>query len=1167
MDPPVPKKRQEVMQIPVPAPRRHLPPALPTSDVPTSSNSDNRSSIVGSALVAKDKINKGMLLGAKLAKQVVEQGMPGKKLNVKPPSKIVVTNPLEEVAPPDLSVFEKIRFHSPMIENQDSDEDPIYSYVEFAKRPQKKDDSNLYDIISFPSQRLSHQINDAFESASSSDNFSNALRTGSANTSFNDLTVANKKRKEAASSKNQYENFHLNIPPSNYESLHDYKTPTPKAVKQSHVNDLNPSNEVNAFPILKYEHNSENIVNLNGSNSHVLDSNANAVNSLFENPLQPRSSNDFANFNLNLPSKIYNDSKKYENFTPTRNTNKSRSANAEATKSTILEFDPILKYDTAKSNKSKTNEMLLMEAFLLGFCNDNEVNVDDNLSEASENELFGENSDIYMSPPTPPERNDSLNVNTAEFKDELFKSALNESSTKPEWFLYDDMDPATTPSQARDRRSSKSNVFMKRFSSMLKIVPETATQIKKRFDIASEASGKIEKPPMSGTNISHRGNMMRSLSAPMEELFKNHQMRLCVLSNQILYCYSDSTSSSVKETYNLKSFYSIQVIKILSANCHHFQITYYNPSLYSNRNTITFGCYTPTERSEWMMKIVQVATTMFPTHLISNYTRFGWCYLKGNISQQWESGWILLARRFIYYHTTHDTSTHDLDLRKAKSVVLQKEDGDVQTEDGPAIILDFQNQTLYLKMGCSAETKMWKRIIKTIAINNGRCLHQQQLTKDDIPVIVQKCINFVCCYGSLSVGIYRRSGRLSAVNSLLELFNKDAWAHHLSDKDFCEHDIAAVLKAFFRNLPEPLIPVDFQAPLCRVSDFADEKKKVDAYQKILSKLQVITRSTLKVIIGHLNFISSFSDENLMNVENISSIWTPTLIPSCDSDASSFQRANQVIKDLIYFYVRIYNPSDLELQRESSILNVLRKYKEINTPIPQQPSGQFHVWIRIDNGKEEDVVNVSVGPTQTCGDICLQLSSKVKMEPHTLCLEEVVCEQKLRRPIHHSEIVLDVVFNWGNWDQCDRKENSLLLCENKFLKKISNIQKHMVRPVHLKKEFKYADDKTKTFKTCTFELTESLLRCYKGKNSEIVLEDWKIRDVRWYIGHESKRNPNSEWSITLLKHKNKCSRSKGRPWFGHIIAGQNMDDMRLLIACFLHSKHPHDLIPDVQLVVT
>lgn len=39
-------------------------------------------------------------------------------------------------------------------------------------------------------------------------------------------------------------------------------------------------------------------------------------------------------------------------------------------------------------------------------------------------------------------------------------------------------------------------------------------------------------------------------------------------------------------------------------------------------------------------------------------------------------------------------------------VLQNDENGDVQVEEGPVLILDFQNKTLYLKMGCSAETKV-----------------------------------------------------------------------------------------------------------------------------------------------------------------------------------------------------------------------------------------------------------------------------------------------------------------------------------------------------------------------------------------------------------------------------------------------------------------------------
>lgn len=63
---------------------------------------------------------------------------------------------------------------------------------------------------------------------------------------------------------------------------------------------------------------------------------------------------------------------------------------------------------------------------------------------------------------------------------------------------------------------------------------------------------------------------------------------------------------------------------------------------------------------------------------------------------------------------------------------------------------------------------MWKRIVKAMAINNGRCLHQQQLTKDDIPVVVQKCINFVCCYGKFFLLLcYKSVVKLAEVSNLI----------------------------------------------------------------------------------------------------------------------------------------------------------------------------------------------------------------------------------------------------------------------------------------------------------------------------------------------------------------------------------------------------------------
>ena len=60
---------------------------------------------------------------------------------------------------------------------------------------------------------------------------------------------------------------------------------------------------------------------------------------------------------------------------------------------------------------------------------------------------------------------------------------------------------------------------------------------------------------------------------------------------------------------------------------------------------------------------------------------------------------------------------------------------------------------------------------------------------------------------------------------------------------------------------------------------------------------------------------------------------------------------------------------------------------------------------------------------------------MKVEPHLLCLQEVVCKEALMRPMHHSERVLETVLRWGYWDETDRKDNYLLLSTNSVIREV------------------------------------------------------------------------------------------------------------------------------------
>lgn len=68
-------------------------------------------------------------------------------------------------------------------------------------------------------------------------------------------------------------------------------------------------------------------------------------------------------------------------------------------------------------------------------------------------------------------------------------------------------------------------------------------------------------------------------------------------------------------------------------------------------------------------------------------------------------------------------------------------------DSGPLMLVDTPDQALYLQMDLTRETKAWKHIIKAAAVENGPTLDDQQLTKDGVPTIVDKCINFIYAHG------------------------------------------------------------------------------------------------------------------------------------------------------------------------------------------------------------------------------------------------------------------------------------------------------------------------------------------------------------------------------------------------------------------------------------
>jgi hypothetical protein len=348
----------------------------------------------------------------------------------------------------------------------------------------------------------------------------------------------------------------------------------------------------------------------------------------------------------------------------------------------------------------------------------------------------------------------------------------------------------------------------------------------------------LPKPAMTDRLISHGGPLLKLPSGVMEDLLKELSPRTALLRDKIFYTFQDTLRQIQKEQIQLRFVTSIQSVQHQKFNndtdIHCFEINFAlpkvssanaaNQALCSNpnmvmsttdcgnikttRSSFIFAVYKVTERNLWMQKLLESMTSAFPPAQTAEYTRAGWCYMKKSVTSEWCGAWIVLSKRKLILHSSNETRLEVLDLRKMRCIGLAEADESIRNlhvEKGSLMLIDCPPYTMYFIMSSPRDTKTWRLLIKEAAHANGSTLKNQQLTKDNVPVLVDKCINFVYTHGSMSEGIYRKSGSATQVQKLLTLFKQDAFSLQLIRTEYNEHDVSSALKKFMRELPEPLI--------------------------------------------------------------------------------------------------------------------------------------------------------------------------------------------------------------------------------------------------------------------------------------------------------------------------------------------------------------------------
>ena len=168
-------------------------------------------------------------------------------------------------------------------------------------------------------------------------------------------------------------------------------------------------------------------------------------------------------------------------------------------------------------------------------------------------------------------------------------------------------------------------------------------------------------------------------------------------------------------------------------------------------------------------------------------------------------------------------------------------------------------------------------------------------------------------------GIFRLSGSEKRIKELKASFDSpNRYGKGLDWTGYTVHDAANILRRYFNQLPEPIIPLefyeDFRDPLRNhqaqavgamdhqapsEGDF-DLDHAIRTYQVLITRLPPLNRQLLLYILDLLAVFASKSDLNKMNTPNLSAIFQPGILshPSHDMSPPDYRLSQDVLIFLI-----------------------------------------------------------------------------------------------------------------------------------------------------------------------------------------------------------------------------------------------------------------------------
>ncbi|NXD09440.1 ARAP2 protein, partial [Nothocercus nigrocapillus] len=427
------------------------------------------------------------------------------------------------------------------------------------------------------------------------------------------------------------------------------------------------------------------------------------------------------------------------------------------------------------------------------------------------------------------------------------------------------------------------------------------------------------------------------------------------------------------------------------------------------------------------------------------------------------------------------------------------------------IITDFcfQNlfkpcRTLYIHGHTKLDFMVWYTAIEKAAGRDGNALQDQQLSKNDVPIIVNSCIAFVTQYGLGSKEIYLKNGNSSNVAELLESFKKDARSVKLRAGKHQLEDVTDVLKSFLSQIDDALLTKELYPFWISALDTQNEKERVRKYGAFIRSLPSVNRATLAALIEHLYRVQKCSEINHMNPHNLAMVFSSCLF---QTKGQTSEEVN-VIEDLIKNYVQLFDINEDQVKQMDIENSFITRWKD--TQVSQ--AGDLLIEVYVERKEPDCSIIIRVSPLMEAEELTNDVLGIKNITPNKddiWAAFEVLENGELERPLHYTENVLEQVLHWSSLPE---PGTAYLIIKRFLTADMIKLYTEKNMKGSMKAGYlKYKEEPSKLlsgnkFQERYFVLREGNLLLYKDMKASKPEKVLPVNSLKLYLGVKKKMKP-------------------------------------------------------------